>query len=67
MPGVVVKTSVLPGDQISAGYALMVIESMKLESVIRAPQDGVVDRIHFSEGESFEHGAVLVTVKEEGH
>ncbi|MBY2941826.1 hypothetical protein HF264_19320 [Rhizobium leguminosarum] len=67
MPGVVVKTSVLPGDQISAGSALMVIESMKLESVIRAPQDGVVDRIHLSEGESFKHGAVLVTIKEEGH
>ncbi|MBY5891557.1 acetyl-CoA carboxylase biotin carboxyl carrier protein subunit [Rhizobium leguminosarum] len=67
MPGVVVKTSVLPGDQIAAGSGLMVIESMKLESVIRAPQDGVVDRIHFSEGESFEHGAVLVTIKEEGH
>ncbi|MCG5486788.1 MAG: acetyl-CoA carboxylase biotin carboxyl carrier protein subunit [Sinorhizobium meliloti] len=67
MPGVVVKTSVLPGDQISAGTALMVIESMKLESVIRSPQDGVVDRIHFKEGESFDHGAVLVTITEEGH
>ncbi|WP_051440963.1 acetyl/propionyl-CoA carboxylase alpha subunit (plasmid) [Ensifer sp. WSM1721] len=67
MPGVVVKTSVLPGDAISAGTALMVIESMKLESVIRSSQDGVVDRIHFNEGESFEHGAVLVTITEEGH
>ncbi|WP_085032904.1 acetyl-CoA carboxylase biotin carboxyl carrier protein subunit [Ensifer aridi] len=67
MPGVVVQTSVLPGDQISAGTALMVIESMKLESVIRSPQDGMVDRIHFKEGESFEHGAVLVTITEEGH
>lgn len=67
MPGVVVKTSVLPGDAISAGTALMVIESMKLESVIRSPQDGVVDRIHFKEGESFEHDAVLITLTEEGH
>ncbi|PST20779.1 acetyl-CoA carboxylase biotin carboxyl carrier protein subunit [Mesorhizobium plurifarium] len=67
MPGVVVKTCVLPGDQISAGSELMVIESMKLESVIRSPQDGVVDRIHFNEGESFEHGAALITITEEGH
>jgi len=67
MPGVVVKTWVLPGDQISEGSELMVIESMKLESVIRSPQDGVVDQIHFKEGESFEHGAVLVTITEEGH
>nr|WP_255647792.1 acetyl-CoA carboxylase biotin carboxyl carrier protein subunit [Ensifer sp. IC4062] len=67
MPGVVVKTSVMPGEAVSTGTALMVIESMKLESVIRSPQEGVVDRIHFNEGECFEHDAVLVTITQEGH
>ncbi|MCA6108020.1 acetyl-CoA carboxylase biotin carboxyl carrier protein subunit [Bradyrhizobium cenepequi] len=66
MPGVVVKTSVSPGQLVSAGAALMTIESMKLETVIRSPQDGVVDRIHFSEGESFERDAVLVMLSKEG-
>nr|WP_246501825.1 acetyl-CoA carboxylase biotin carboxyl carrier protein subunit [Mesorhizobium amorphae] len=67
MPGVVVATSVLPGEAIAAGTALMVIESMKLETVIRSSQDGVVDRVHFKEGESFEQDAVLVTLSAEGH
>ncbi|KRR06476.1 hypothetical protein CQ12_16750 [Bradyrhizobium jicamae] len=65
MPGVVVKTNVSPGQPVSAGMELMTIESMKLETVIRSPQDGAVDRIHFNEGESFERDAVLVTLSEE--
>ncbi|MGY3622241.1 acetyl-CoA carboxylase biotin carboxyl carrier protein subunit [Bradyrhizobium sp. USDA 10063] len=66
MPGLVVTTSVSPGQPVSAGMALMTIESMKLETVIHSPQDGVVDRIHFKEGEHFERGAVLVTLCAEG-
>ncbi|WP_158614514.1 MULTISPECIES: acetyl-CoA carboxylase biotin carboxyl carrier protein subunit [Mesorhizobium] len=66
MPGVVVATSVLPGEAIAAGTALMVIESMKLETVIRSSQNGVVERVHFKEGESFEQDAVLVTLSAEG-
>ncbi|TWB93115.1 biotin-dependent enzyme [Bradyrhizobium macuxiense] len=66
MPGVVVTTTVSPGQSVTAGMALMMIESMKLETIIRAPQDGVVDRIHFKEGESFERDAPLVTLSKEG-
>nr|WP_249788103.1 acetyl-CoA carboxylase biotin carboxyl carrier protein subunit [Bradyrhizobium sp. NBAIM01] len=67
MPGFVVAITASPGQSVSAGMALMLIESMKLETVIRSPQDGIVDRIHVKEGDSFEHEAVLVTLsKEEG-
>jgi acetyl/propionyl-CoA carboxylase alpha subunit len=66
MPGVVVATTVSPGQSVSAGMALMMIESMKLQTIIRSPQDGIVDRIHVKEGESFEHDAELVTLSEEG-
>nr|WP_233287067.1 biotin/lipoyl-containing protein [Bradyrhizobium oropedii] len=66
MPGVVVATTVSPGQSVSAGMALMTIESMKLETIIRSPQDGIVDRVHVKEGESFEHDAVLVTLSKEG-
>lgn len=65
MPGVVVVARVAPGEAVSAGTALMTIESMKLETVIRSPQDGIVERIHFKEGETFEQDAVLVTLIEE--
>ncbi|WOH63820.1 acetyl-CoA carboxylase biotin carboxyl carrier protein subunit [Bradyrhizobium sp. BWA-3-5] len=66
MPGVVVTTKVSPGQTVSAGLALMTIESMKLETIIRSPRDGVVQLIHFKEGDSFERDAVLVTLCEEG-
>lgn len=65
MPGVVIVARVSPGEAVSAGTALMTIESMKLETVIRSPQDGIVERIHFKQGESFEQDAVLVTLLEE--
>lgn len=65
MPGVVIAAQVSPGQAVSVGTALMTIESMKLETVIRSPQDGIVERIHFKEGESFEQDAVLVTLLEE--
>ena len=66
MPGVVVTIAVLPGQPVSAGAALMMTESMKLETIIRSSQDGVVDGIHFKEGESFERDAVLITLSKEG-
>ncbi|MCA1455122.1 acetyl-CoA carboxylase biotin carboxyl carrier protein subunit [Bradyrhizobium sp. BRP22] len=66
MPGVVVTTNVSPGQPVPAGTVLMKIESMKLETLIRSPQNGVIEQIHFQEGESFERGAALVTLSEEG-
>ncbi|UWU75635.1 hypothetical protein N2603_37455 [Bradyrhizobium huanghuaihaiense] len=66
MPGFVVAVTVSSGQLVSAGMALMRIESMKLETIIRSPQGGIVDRIHVKEGESFEHDAVLVTLSKEG-
>jgi 3-methylcrotonyl-CoA carboxylase alpha subunit len=66
MPGVVVATRVSPGEQVAAGAALMVIESMKLETVIRAPKDGIVDQVHVKDGDSFDRDAVLVTLSQEG-
>lgn len=65
MPGVIVSIKVSLGESVAAGATLMVIESMKLETVIRAPKDGVVDQIHFTEGDSFDREAILVTLSEE--
>lgn len=62
MPGVVVTIKTSAGDAVAAGTPLMVIESMKLETVIRSPLDGVVEKIHVKEGDSFEREAVLVTL-----
>ena len=62
MPGTVVALKVAPGDAVAAGSVLMVIESMKLETQIRASQDGIVERLHVKEGDSFDRDAILVTL-----
>jgi biotin carboxyl carrier protein len=66
MPGVVLSVRVSVGERVSTGTVVAIIESMKLETAIRASQDGVVEKIHVREGESFDRDAVLVTLSQEG-
>jgi acetyl/propionyl-CoA carboxylase alpha subunit len=65
MPGTVVAVHAEPGQHVHAGEALIVIESMKMESVIAAPRDGVVDRLLVSVGDTFDRGAPLVALQPE--
>ena len=53
MPGVVVSVAVKPGDAVIEGQPLLVIESMKLETTLTAPRDGVVAEMPFGVGDSF--------------
>lgn len=62
MPGVVVSVKVAVGEQVAAGTVVAIIESMKLETAIRASQDGIVEKIHVKNGESFDRDAALVTL-----
>jgi acetyl/propionyl-CoA carboxylase alpha subunit len=61
MPGVVVAVHVTAGACVARGDTLMVIESMKLETAIKAWRDGTVETIHVPEGRTFERSAALVT------
>lgn len=60
MPGVVVSVAVKPGDTVVEGQALLVIESMKLETSLCAPRDGAVAEVPFAAGDSFGLKANLV-------
>jgi biotin carboxyl carrier protein len=66
MPGVVVSVKAVIGERVAAGTVVAVIESMKLETAIRAAQDGIVEKIHVRAGESFDRDAALVTLSREG-
>jgi biotin carboxyl carrier protein len=65
MPGVVVSVTAVVGERVAAGTVVAVIESMKLETAIRAAQDGIVEKIHVRAGESFDRDAALVTLSRE--
>lgn len=65
MPGTVVRVAIEIGQEVASGDALVVIESMKLETTIRAWRDGHVADIHVAAGQSFDRDAVLVTLAAE--
>ena len=46
MPGRVVAVTVRPGDAVSSGQEVAVVEAMKMEQSIRSPADGVIKAIH---------------------
>ena len=45
MPGRVISIMVRPGDSVSVGQEVCVVEAMKMEQSIRSPQNGVVKEI----------------------
>jgi len=66
MPGKIVATPASPGDVVTKGQPLVVLEAMKMEHALVAPFDGVVETIGAAVGEQVVDGAVLATVKPEG-
>ena len=60
MPGKVVSFAVQAGDKVSKGQALAVMEAMKMEHTIAAPQDGVVAELLYAPGDQVTEGAELL-------
>jgi biotin carboxyl carrier protein len=63
IPGLVSRVLVAPGDSVTAGQALVILEAMKMENEIRAPFDGVVSSVTATVGQSAPRGQLLVEVK----
>ncbi|MFN2286742.1 MAG: acetyl-CoA carboxylase biotin carboxylase subunit [Chromatocurvus sp.] len=59
MNGSIVALLVEPGDKITAGTPLLIMEAMKMEHTVRAPVDGVLERFLFSPGDLVDGGASL--------
>ncbi|KAL7270811.1 hypothetical protein RUND412_006474 [Rhizina undulata] len=64
MPCKVLKVAVQPGDVVKKGQMLVVIESMKMETVLRSPYDGVIAKIVHGEGDVVKVGVALVLFQE---
>ncbi|KAF2196959.1 3-methylcrotonyl-CoA carboxylase subunit alpha [Delitschia confertaspora ATCC 74209] len=65
MPCKVLRVEVSEGGAVKEGQPLVVIESMKMETVIRSPKDGVVERVVHGVGDICKAGTPLVEFKEE--
>ena len=57
-----IKMEVKVGDSVKSGDVVCVLEAMKMENDICAPQDGVVSSIEVAQGASVATDAVLVTL-----
>ncbi len=60
MNGTIVALLVEPGSEVAAGTALLVIEAMKMEHTIRAPEDGKVEAFYYAAGDLVDGGAELM-------
>ncbi len=61
--GTVWKIEVKVGDSVSAEQTLVILESMKMEMPVEAPEAGKVSRIAVAEGQAVEEGDVLVELE----
>jgi pyruvate carboxylase subunit B len=61
MPGLVLGVLVEPGQAVSRGQSLVVLEAMKMQNELKAAGPGVVERVAIAPGRTVEKGDVLVT------
>ena len=60
MPGTMIEVLVAVGDEVAAGQTLAIMEAMKIEHLLTAPNGGVVSAIHTSAGSSVDEDDVLI-------
>ena len=58
----VVTLAVCEGERVAAGQQIATVEAMKMESAIRAPADGTVERLAVPSGTNVEPGDLLVVL-----
>ncbi len=63
LPGIVLRMLVNPGDRVRADQAVMILESMKMETEVQSPADGVLASFQVREGDQVQSGALLAVVK----
>ena len=62
LAGNVVKVLVKPGQRVSEGESMLILEAMKMETSVSAPSDGAIVEVKVKAGDSCSVGDVLVTL-----
>ena len=63
MPGLVLGVSVEIGQEVQKGDALLILEAMKMENVIKSVGEGIVKAIHIDQGKAVEKGQLLIEME----
>ena len=62
LPGKILAVNVVPGDAVTEGGVLLILEAMKMENEIVAPASGKVKTLNFKAGDKVPGGAVLAII-----
>ncbi|MGO8045044.1 biotin carboxylase N-terminal domain-containing protein [Rhizobium johnstonii] len=66
MPGLVISVDVAEGDRVAKGDRLLTVEAMKMEHSLRAPFDGIVEKLQVSSGARVSENQLVVSIVKEG-
>ena len=61
MPGMVLQVMVENGQLIKKGDAIVVLEAMKMENILKSPSDGTIKKILVVKGDKVEKNQVLIS------
>ena len=62
VPGKVFKVEASVGQAVKAGDNVVILESMKMEIPVVAPEDGTIASINVAVGDAVENGDILATM-----
>ena len=62
IPGLVSQIYVIKGDKVKVNQKLFILEAMKMENEIDSPVSGIVDHIHYKEGDKVEKGDIIMAI-----
>lgn len=66
MPGKILDILIAPGDEISAGQPVLILEAMKMENEIKAVSDGIIGALHVKRGDNVEKNQTLLEITPRG-
>ncbi|MFO8083392.1 MAG: biotin/lipoyl-binding carrier protein [Desulfobacterales bacterium] len=63
LPGNVYEVSCAVGDKVKAGDTLVILEAMKMETPVTAPEDGVIASVEVEKGHTVQSGQLIATIR----
>ena len=63
MPGMVVNVAVQAGDKVVKGQKLLMLEAMKMQTIVAAERDGTIAEVHVRPATQVETGDLLIVLE----
>lgn len=63
MPGLILNIAVKEGQKVKKGEALLTLEAMKMENMLKSPAEGVISAIYVKDRQSVEKNQLLISIE----